>query len=95
MAHQPVFGTNGGAPSVIAAFDYAQWHTGGPIDPASCQGKPCGVNEHNPVPAFTPSELFGRVCAARGEGTWFSYWRHGQSAEEMDQTLALMQRGCP
>jgi hypothetical protein len=90
-----LFGTNSERADVIAAVDFAELHTGGgPGDPSLCAGRPCLVNEYNPDPPLTPAELHANFCAARAQGTYFWYWRHGQDAAAMDATLDLVRGGC-
>lgn len=91
-----LLGTNSGDDGVLQAvgIDYAEFHRDTAADPAQCHGKPCLVNEYNPNPPMTPVELFAQYCAARAAGTYFWYWRHGQTQQQMDQTLGLIAGGC-
>ncbi len=91
----PILGTQSAQAETIAApqISYSQFHQNGPVPVAQCGGKPCGVNEYNPDPPLTPSELSANVCTAEQAGTWFSYWRHGQDTAAMQQTLSLIQQG--
>ncbi|MBI5528794.1 MAG: hypothetical protein HY897_20885 [Deltaproteobacteria bacterium] len=91
-----LLGTNSGDEGVIKAvgIDFAEFHQDGAADPGQCHGKPCLVNEYNPDPPLTPEELHAEFCAARSMGTYFWYWRHGQTKQQMDQTLGLIAGGC-
>ena len=93
-----LLGTNSGDAGAMGAegVDYIELHQPTAPDPAGCFGKPCLSNEYNPDPAMTPEQLFAEVCSARALGTYFWYWRHGQTQEQMDATLGLIQAGeCP
>jgi len=89
-------GTNSESDSLIqeSGIDYGEFHRESPVDSSRCHGKPCGVNEYNPEPPFTPQQIHDAFCAAKSAGTYVWYWRHGQSASQMDQTLSLIQQGC-
>ncbi|MFO0568141.1 MAG: hypothetical protein U0263_20945 [Polyangiaceae bacterium] len=94
---RPLLGTQSESADTLSApqIAYGEFHKDSAIAPSLCQGKPCGVNEYNPDPPLAPLALASEVCAARQAGTWFSYWRHGQSAAQMAETLSLIQSGCP
>lgn len=91
-----ILGTNSGNATTMqsAGVDYVELHRNTAASPSLCAGKPCLVNEYNPDPPMTPNQLHDEVCAARANGTYFWYWRHGQSAQDMAATLALIQGGC-
>lgn len=92
-----LFGTNSGDATAMNApsVDYLEFHQTQALPASACFGKPCLVNEYNPKPALTPQELHQRFCAAQQQGTYFWYWRHGQSAPDMGTTLDLIAAGCP
>jgi hypothetical protein len=91
-----ILGTNSGNGAAMQAdrVDYIELHQNTAPDPAGCFGKPCLCNEYNPNPAMTPEELLQQYCDALSWGTYFWYWRHGQTQEQMDRTLTLIQLGC-
>lgn len=91
-----VFGTNAGTSEAMAlpSVDYLELHQQRALSAAQCGGKPCMVNEYNPSPALTPEEFRQRYCTARAQGTGFWYWRHGQSDEQMRQSLAVLAAPC-
>jgi hypothetical protein len=90
------FGTNSGDASVMqaTAVDYLEFHQDAAADPASCLGKPCGVNEYNPEPPMTPAQFQAQYCAAQAWGTYFWYWRHGQVEADFLASLAVMGQAC-
>lgn len=92
-----LFGTNSGSAAAMqhASVDYVELHQNQAPTPAQCAGKPCMVNEYNPDPPLTPQQFKQRYCAARQQGTFFWYWRHGQSDADLRASLDLMQAGCP
>jgi len=73
-------------------IDYIEFHSEDAPNPAF--GKPTGTNEYNPTPPFTAADLHGRYCDGRRQGTYFWYWRHGQTERQMDRTLELIKGGC-
>jgi hypothetical protein len=91
-----LFGTNSGHGETMAAagVQYIELHQASAPDPAGCYGKPCLSNEYNPDPPMTPEEIHEQYCLGVSMGTYFWYWRHGQTAEQMDQSLALILGGC-
>ncbi len=91
-----LFGTNAGTAEAMAlpAVDYLEQHQQRALSAAECGGKPCMVNEYNPSPALTPSEFRQRYCTARTQGTAFWYWRHGQSDQQMRDSLAVLGAAC-
>jgi hypothetical protein len=92
-----LFATNSGDSTAMqsAVVENLELHQTAPRSSSSCFGKPCGVNEYNPNPALTADELKANYCAARANGTYYWYWRHGQTQPVMDATLALVAAGCP
>jgi hypothetical protein len=92
-----LFGTNSGDATAMqsAAVEYLEFHQDQPLAASSCFGKPCLVNEYNPNPALSAQELTARYCAARAAGTYYWYWRHGQTQPVMDATLDAIAAGCP
>ncbi|MFO0601331.1 MAG: hypothetical protein U0228_38840 [Myxococcaceae bacterium] len=90
-------GTNSGSMQTMGngALDFAELHQGTAPTLASCAGKPCGVNEYNPNPPLTPQQFQQRFCAARGNGTAFWYWRHGQDDAALDASLSKLTEPCP
>jgi hypothetical protein len=91
-----LFGTNSGHGETMDAggVQYIELHQASAPDPAGCRGKPCLSNEYNPDPAMTPEEVHAQYCSGLSMGTYFWYWRHGQTAEQMDRSLELIQGGC-
>lgn len=91
-----LFGTNSGDGTAIASPEvgYVELHQATAADPSRCGGKPCLVNEYNPDPPLEPAALLAQFCAAEQSGTYFWYWRHGQSDAAMRETLALIAGGC-
>ena len=53
------------------------------------------MNEYNPDPPLTPQQFQQADCTARSQGTWFWYWRHGQSEAQMLDSLELESEDCP
>jgi hypothetical protein len=92
-----LLGTNSDRAETIDAVDVVELHQVEAADGDACLGKPCLVNEYNPDPplSLSPAEILDRYCAAESFGTYFWYWRHGQSAEDMEASLAALQSGCP
>jgi hypothetical protein len=90
-----LFGTNSGDATTMGFVDFVELHQASAPSPASCHGLPCLSNEYNPEPALSPEALHEQYCRARAAGTYFWYWRHGQSQAQMDASLALIQKGCP
>ena len=92
-----LFGTNSGDAAAMqsAEVEYLEFHQTAPLAASSCFGKPCLVNEYNPSPALTAQELKANYCAALGNGTYYWYWRHGQTQPVMDATLTSIAAGCP
>lgn len=92
-----LFGTNAGTSEAaeLPGVDYVEHHGDEPADPASCAGKPCLVNEYNPDPPLSPETIRDHYCQARAQGTYFWYWRHGQDAQAMDESLSGIGAGCP
>lgn len=90
-------GSNSGDATTMssAVIDYGELHQNGAATSAQCGGKPCLVNEYNPDPPLTADQFHARVCAARSAGTWFWYWRHGQSAQALAASLSLLDAPCP
>jgi hypothetical protein len=91
-----LLGTNSGSAATIdaAGIDYVELHQKHAADPSQGRGKPCLVNEYNPNPPLTPDEFMAEYCAAEAAGTYFWYWRHEQSDEQMAESLSRMQAGC-
>lgn len=91
-----LFGTQAQRAEATAAVevDYLEFH-GDPLDATACLGKPCLVNEYNPDPPLTPAALHQRYCAARAARTYYWYWRHEQSVQDMERTLSRIAGGCP
>lgn len=91
-----LLGTNTGDPATMQAdgIELVELHQASAPDPASCLGRVCLSNEYNPDPPLPPDQIVTEHCAARAAGTYFWYWRHGQTAEQMLESLAGMQAGC-
>jgi hypothetical protein len=91
-----LFGSNSGDAATLQApgVDFVELHQSHAAAPGQCFGKPCLVNEYNPNPPLSPAELYDEYCAGRAAGTYFWYWRHGQSEAQMAETLALIASGC-
>ncbi len=87
--------SNSGNATANQAVDYVELHQTTAATLAQCGGAPCLVNEYNPDPALTPEEFFAQYCLARSQGTWFWYWRHGQTEAQMNASLDLQAGGCP
>jgi phosphatidylserine/phosphatidylglycerophosphate/cardiolipin synthase-like enzyme len=87
-------GTNSGNVDTMEAvqIDYIEFHSDDAPDLTF--GKPTGSNEYNPDPPFEPEDLYRRYCDGRGKGTYFWYWRHGQTKPKMDRTLEMVKGGC-
>jgi len=92
-----LFGTQAGtaASIALAQVDFVEQHGDDALSRSACGGKPCLVNEYNPRPPLTPAQLRAQFCSARMQGTYFWYWRHGQSEADLAATLALMAQPCP
>ena len=92
-----LFGTQAGtgAAMALAEVDFVEQHGDQAATLAECGNKVCLVNEYNPRPPLTPAQLHAEFCAARRQGTYFWYWRHEQSAAQLDATLQLIAQGCP
>jgi len=89
-----MFGTNSKRAEVETRVDYIESHRKTP-HPAPVVGRPSLVNEYNPNPAFTPQQMNEKRCAAEKGGTFWWYWRHTQTLEEMRETLRLFLEPCP
>ena len=91
-----LLGTNSGDATAMqsAKVDYLELHQDTAADPAGCYGRPCLVNEYIPNPPMTAAAFQAQYCDARSSGTYFWYWRHGQSAQQMQDSLTLME-SCP
>ncbi len=89
-------GTNSGDTTAMQSteVEYVEMHQTTPLA-APFFGKPSLVNEYNPNPALTEGELLTNYCAARANGTYYWYWRHGQTQPVMDATLTSIAAGCP
>ncbi len=92
-----LFGTQSDDTDAMAleVVDFLEFHQNQPLDSNQCNGKPCLVNEYNPNPPMSPATLSQRYCTARGNGTYFWYWRHGQDEADMLVTLGRISAGCP
>jgi hypothetical protein len=77
-------------------IDFSEWHTQGEAisNPATCGGKPCGVNEYNPEPALEPVAVQNSYCTAKANGTWFGLWRHSMSRPSWDEAWRLVGLPC-
>ena len=89
-------GSNSGDATTLASplIDYGELHQRSAASTGQCGGKPCLVNEYNPDPPLTPDQFHDEVCAARRAGTWFWYWRHGQSDQALSDSLSLLDAPC-
>lgn len=88
-----LFGTNSGRDDVRPRVDYVEEHRTRPLE-GPIAGKPSMVNEYNPRPPFGAVRMNDYRCFAESNGTWWWYWRHGQSLEQMEQTGALYREPC-
>lgn len=90
-----LFGTNSEHTTTEqhASIQYIEHHNdGGAIAPL--YNKPTLVNEYNPTPAITPSQVAAQVCVARAVGSQFWYWLQEDQTAAIEQTLALIAQGC-
>jgi len=91
MVH--IFGTNSSHDEVRPQVDYIEEHATVPLT-APIANRPSMINEYNPNPAFGPVQMNDNRCFSERNGTWWWYWRHSQSYDQMEKTAALWRQGC-
>ena len=83
-----MFGTNSANARAEQSVDYVERH--GAVVNGPLAGRPTAVNEYNPNPPLAAEQWRQNFCAARSAGTYYWYWRHGQSHSAMVQSLAYL-----
>ena len=89
-----LFGTNSNHPEVMSQVDYIEGHRKSAWTEPQF-GRISMVNEYNLNPPKTPQEMQSDRCNAQKSGTFWWYWRHGQSIDDMNLTLSLFDGSCP
>lgn len=91
MVH--LFGTNSGRDVVRGQVDYVEEHRTSPLE-GPMANRPSMVNEYNPRPPFSPTKMNDYRCFAEANGTWWWYWRHEQTLDQMSATAELYRQPC-
>lgn len=91
-----LFGTNAPEGCALPQVDYCTIHSEEAPTAADRQGtdKPVLNSEYNPDPAFSPEALKSRFCESKRNGTYWWYWRHGQTKAQAEATWALLRTPC-
>jgi len=89
-----MFGTNSNHPTVMSQVDFIEGHQRTPWTQPQ-HGRISLVNEYNPKPTYSPEVMNSYRCLAEKAGTFWWYWRHNQTLEQMESTAALFLLECP
>jgi len=91
-----LFGSNAAEAAGLAPVDYITIHSTEAPTSADRRGtdKPVVNNEYNPDPSYSPERMKTLLCEAKRNGTYFAYWRHGQSLAQAEATWALFNKPC-